>query len=148
MSDLVENPTVFSLETQGKVTQGNMHEGYRLYPETSNEINMEECNVVSYSPSASHKATREIMIIIPGAIVHLIDKQDNVELASGDFILGNVIAVFSRVGDDIQWLLAKDDVAVKLDAFVIFPFVLNIILLSCKWRICNESLILKIIRNQ
>jgi hypothetical protein len=71
-----------------------------------------------------------------------------VELASGDFILGNVVAVFSRVGDDIQWLLAKDDAAIKLDAFVIFPFVLNIILLSCKWRICDESLILKIIRNQ
>jgi spartin len=56
------------------------------------------------------------MIRIPGALVHLIDKQDSVELASGDFILGNVVAVFSRVGDDIQWLLAKDDAAVKLDA--------------------------------
>jgi spartin len=44
------------------------------------------------------------------------------ELASGDFILvrlvqgGNVVAVFARVGDDIQWPLAKDEAVVKLDA--------------------------------
>jgi spartin len=122
MSDLVENPTFFSSETQGKVAQGNKHEGYRLYPETSNEINMEECNVESHSPSAPHEATETILIRIPGALVHLIDKQDSMELASGDFILvrlvqgGNAVAVFARVGDDIQWPLAKDEAAVKLDA--------------------------------
>jgi hypothetical protein len=41
MSDLVENPIVFSSKTQGKVMQGNKYEEYSLYPETSNELNME-----------------------------------------------------------------------------------------------------------
>jgi len=122
MGDLVENPTVFSSETYGKIERHNRHEGYRPYPETPNKINIEECNVESPLPSAPNEATEEILIRIPGALVHLIDKQDSIELASGDFMLvrlvqgGNAVAVFARVGDDIQWPLAKDEAAVKLDA--------------------------------
>ncbi|KAL3613806.1 hypothetical protein CASFOL_041880 [Castilleja foliolosa] len=53
---------------------------------------------------------------------HLIDKQHSVELANGDFSIvqlkqgGNVVAALARIGDQIQWPLAKDEAAVKLDA--------------------------------
>lgn len=88
MSDLVEN----------------------LFPEPS-----------SASPSAPPEAIEEVIIRIPGAILHLIDKHYSVELASGDFTVirlrqGNsIVAVLARVGDEIQWPLAKDEAAVKLD---------------------------------
>ena len=70
--------------------------------------------------------TEDILIRILGALVHLIDKLNSMELASGNFMLmrlvqgGNIVAVFSRVGDDIQWPLAKDEATVKLDAYHYF----------------------------
>ncbi|KAJ6395700.1 hypothetical protein OIU77_020872 [Salix suchowensis] len=63
----------------------------------------------------------EILIKIPGSIVHLIERDRSVELACGDFVIvslkqgDTIVAVFARVGDDIQWPLAKDEAAVKLD---------------------------------
>ncbi|OAY65895.1 Spartin [Ananas comosus] len=71
----------------------------------------------------------ETLLRIPGAILHLIDPHRSVELASGDFSLvrlrqgPNVVAVLARVsgsraggGDDlVQWPLARDEAAVKLD---------------------------------
>ena len=60
-------------------------------------------------------------IKIPGSIIHLIDEQQSIELASGELEIirlrqGNtVVAVLARVGDEIQWPLAKDEAAVKLD---------------------------------
>eukprot|EP00252_Welwitschia_mirabilis_P026470 TRINITY_DN8699_c0_g1_i2.p1 TRINITY_DN8699_c0_g1~~TRINITY_DN8699_c0_g1_i2.p1 ORF type:complete len:387 (-),score=57.10 TRINITY_DN8699_c0_g1_i2:220-1380(-) len=75
----------------------------------------------AYSPSAPCEATEEVLIRIGGAIVHLIDKEQSFELANGDFTLvrllqgDNPVAVFARIGDDIQWPLAKDETAVKLD---------------------------------
>ncbi|GMH25166.1 hypothetical protein Nepgr_027009 [Nepenthes gracilis] len=63
----------------------------------------------------------EILITIPGAIIHLIDKQYSVELACGDFSVillrqgDNAIAVFARVADEVQWPLMKDEAAVKVD---------------------------------
>lgn len=121
-SDPAENPAVFSSEAQENIEQGNRNEGYRMYPEVPNGIHMEGCSVESHSPSAPMEATEDTLIRIPGALVHLIDKHDSMELASGDFMLvrlvqgGNAVAVFARVGDDIQWPLAKDEAAVKLDA--------------------------------
>ncbi|CAI9104737.1 OLC1v1003474C1 [Oldenlandia corymbosa var. corymbosa] len=67
------------------------------------------------------ESSEEVVIKIPGAIVHLIDKKQSVELASGDFTIvklkqgANVVAVLARVGTEIQWPLAKDEAAVKLD---------------------------------
>ncbi|KAL5561186.1 hypothetical protein UlMin_030933 [Ulmus minor] len=67
------------------------------------------------------QSSEEVMIKIPGAIVHLIEKDNSVELACGDLsIVGlrqgdNIVAVLARVGDEIQWPLAKDEAAVKLD---------------------------------
>ncbi|XP_058077967.1 protein EARLY-RESPONSIVE TO DEHYDRATION 7, chloroplastic-like, partial [Magnolia sinica] len=63
----------------------------------------------------------ETLITIPGAIVHLIDKHCSVELASGDLTIlrirqgVNTITVLVCVGNVIQWPLAKDAAAVKLD---------------------------------
>ncbi|KAL3654902.1 hypothetical protein CASFOL_000688 [Castilleja foliolosa] len=71
--------------------------------------------------SASFESSEEVIITIPGSIVHLIDKQHSVELSNGDFSIVqlkqgvNVVAALARIGDQIQWPLAKDEAAVKLD---------------------------------
>lgn len=62
------------------------------------------------------------MLQIPGTIVNLIERENSVELAYGDLSIvtliqgDNVVAVFARIGDEIQWPLAKDEPVVKLDA--------------------------------
>jgi spartin len=67
------------------------------------------------------ESSEEILIKIPGTIVHLIDRQQSIELASCDLVLirllqgDNIVAVLARVGEEIQWPLAKDEPAVKLD---------------------------------
>lgn len=72
-------------------------------------------------PSAPPEVVEEVLIKIAGAIVNLIDKNYSVELASGDLYIvrlsqgNNVVAVLARVADEIQWPLAKDEAAVKLD---------------------------------
>ncbi|KAL7588206.1 hypothetical protein Lser_V15G40200 [Lactuca serriola] len=71
--------------------------------------------------STTFESSEEVVIKIPGSIVHLIDKQQSIQLASGVFEIirlrqgGNVVAALARVGDEIQWPLAKDEAAVKLD---------------------------------
>ncbi|RZS18420.1 hypothetical protein BHM03_00050681 [Ensete ventricosum] len=64
----------------------------------------------------------ETLLRIPGAILHLIDRHRSVELGAGDFSLvrlrqgDNTVAVLARVGDGlVQWPLARDEAAVKLD---------------------------------
>lgn len=72
-------------------------------------------------PSAPPEAIEEVLVKIPGAILNLIDKDYSVELACGDLTIvrlrqdNNVVAVLARVSDEIQWPLAKDEAAVKLD---------------------------------
>ncbi|KAM7265581.1 hypothetical protein ACFE04_003264 [Oxalis oulophora] len=72
-------------------------------------------------PSAPPVATEELLINVPGSILHLIDKSYSVELACGDFSIvriiqdQNVVAVVACVGSDIQWPLTKDGPAVKVD---------------------------------
>lgn len=74
-----------------------------------------------HSPSAPPEAVEEILLNVPGAILHLIDKQYSVELATGDLLLvrlregENNVAVFARVANEIQWPLTKDLASVKLD---------------------------------
>ncbi|XP_010437396.1 PREDICTED: senescence/dehydration-associated protein At4g35985, chloroplastic-like [Camelina sativa] len=76
---------------------------------------------VSDSASAPPLATEEVLLKIHGAILHLIDKSYSVELACGDLeilrlVQGDItVAVFARVGDEIQWPLTKDEPAVKVD---------------------------------
>ncbi|XP_074582119.1 protein EARLY-RESPONSIVE TO DEHYDRATION 7, chloroplastic-like [Curcuma longa] len=64
----------------------------------------------------------ETLIRVPGAILHLIDPHRSIELGAGDFSLvrlrqgDNTLAVLARVGDGlVQWPLARDEAAVKLD---------------------------------
>ncbi|KVI04092.1 protein EARLY-RESPONSIVE TO DEHYDRATION 7, chloroplastic-like [Cynara cardunculus var. scolymus] len=70
---------------------------------------------------AAFESSEEVVVKIPDSIVHLIDKQQSIELASGVFEIirlrqgGNVVAVLARIGTEIQWPLAKDEAAVKLD---------------------------------
>ncbi|RZC66718.1 hypothetical protein C5167_010416 [Papaver somniferum] len=72
-------------------------------------------------PTAPTEPIEEIILTIPGAIAHLIDKKYSVELASGDLSILrlrqgiHVVAVLARIGDEIQWPLGKDEAAVKLD---------------------------------
>ncbi|KAK6946415.1 Senescence/spartin-associated, C-terminal [Dillenia turbinata] len=88
-----------------------------LYPSLDPE------DEVSEYPNLSPMSVpiEELLIKISGSIVHLIDKEQSIELASGDFSIvslrqgENVIAVLARVGEDIQWPLAKDEASVKLD---------------------------------
>lgn len=81
------------------------------------------------SPSAPPVSHEDTLISIPGAILHLIDQQYSVELASGYFSIvkltqgEHVVAVIARVSDEIQWPLIKDEAAVKLDeAHYFFSF--------------------------
>ncbi|KAI4327751.1 hypothetical protein L6164_020177 [Bauhinia variegata] len=98
-----------------------------LYPSIEMEdlvINLfpeQNSNNSPKSPSAPPMATEDVLIKIPGTILHLIDKQYSVELACGDFTIirlrqdSNAVAVYARVADEIQWPLAKDETAVKVD---------------------------------
>ncbi|KAK9065196.1 hypothetical protein SSX86_016579 [Deinandra increscens subsp. villosa] len=84
----------------------------KLFPDSDQSIEQQRISLQS---------SEEVVIKIPHSIVHLIDKQRSIELASGVFEIvrlrqsGNVVAVLARIGDDIQWPLAKDEAAVKLD---------------------------------
>ncbi|KAG9131035.1 hypothetical protein Leryth_006797 [Lithospermum erythrorhizon] len=63
----------------------------------------------------------DTVLTVPGAILHLIDKQYSVELAIGDFVIhsirqgDNTIAVLACVNKEIQWPLSKEVAVVKLD---------------------------------
>ncbi|XP_062176811.1 protein EARLY-RESPONSIVE TO DEHYDRATION 7, chloroplastic-like [Alnus glutinosa] len=71
--------------------------------------------------SSSLQSYEDVLVRVPGVLVHLIEKDRSVELASGELaIVGlrqgdNVVTVLARVGDGVQWPLAKDEAAVKLD---------------------------------
>ncbi|KAK3413786.1 hypothetical protein EUGRSUZ_I02336 [Eucalyptus grandis] len=73
------------------------------------------------SPSAPLDSSEEVLLRVPGAILHLIDKEYSVELGCGDFSLialrqgENAVAVLARVADEAQWPLTKDGAAVKVD---------------------------------
>ncbi|KAL7156440.1 hypothetical protein ABFS83_02G009100 [Erythranthe nasuta] len=89
-----------------------------LFPETEEE---DQTRAMNQGGSSTFESSEEVVITIPGAIVHLIDKKRSIELASGDFSVvqlkqgDNVVAALARVGEEIQWPLAKDEAAVKLD---------------------------------
>ncbi|XP_051133941.1 protein EARLY-RESPONSIVE TO DEHYDRATION 7, chloroplastic-like [Andrographis paniculata] len=70
---------------------------------------------------STFESSEEVIVRISGAIVHLIDKEQSVELAHGELMVvqlkqgDNIVAALVRIGDEIQWPLAKDEAAVKLD---------------------------------
>ncbi|KAJ7967168.1 Senescence/spartin-associated [Quillaja saponaria] len=75
----------------------------------------------SVSPNQYTQSSEEVLVKVTGVIVHLIEKDSSVELASGELTIvalrqgDNIVAVLARIGDAIQWPLAKDEAAVKLD---------------------------------
>ncbi|RDX57777.1 Protein EARLY-RESPONSIVE TO DEHYDRATION 7, chloroplastic, partial [Mucuna pruriens] len=85
-----------------------------MYPSVDTE------NLIREEPNATH-AMENVLVTVPGAILHLIEKDSSVHLASGDLTIASlgegdkVVAVLARVGDQVQWPLAKDVAAVKLD---------------------------------
>jgi hypothetical protein len=66
-------------------------------------------------------ASEEVLVSIPGAMVHLIDDQECPFLSAGEFSVvrvqqqGNGMVAFVRVGEQLRWPLTKDEPAVKLD---------------------------------
>ncbi|CAN0878833.1 Protein EARLY-RESPONSIVE TO DEHYDRATION 7, chloroplastic [Linum grandiflorum] len=97
-----------------------------LYPsvdvsDLAEKLFPEETDAAAADSAAAAPPGEELLIRIPGAIVHLIEKDRSVELACGDLDIvslkqgDTVVAAFCRVGGDIQWPLAKDEAAVKLD---------------------------------
>ncbi|KAH8510544.1 hypothetical protein H0E87_008191 [Populus deltoides] len=86
-----------------------------LFPEDDNN------NDLGSPLGSNSEPHEEVLIKISGSIVHLIERDHSVELACGDFFIvslkqgDTIVAVFARVGDDIQWPLANDEAAVKLD---------------------------------
>ncbi|XP_011001970.1 PREDICTED: uncharacterized protein LOC105109077 [Populus euphratica] len=86
-----------------------------LFPEDDNN------NDLGSPLGSNSESHEEVLIKISGSIVHLIERDHSVELACGDFFIvslkqgDTIVAVFARVGDDIQWPLANDEAAVKLD---------------------------------
>ncbi|OMO58302.1 Senescence/spartin-associated [Corchorus olitorius] len=65
----------------------------------------------------------ELLLQIPGCIVHLMDEGEAMELAKGEFTLVRILdedvplATIVKVGEDLQWPLTKDEPVVKLDSF-------------------------------
>lgn len=92
-----------------------------LYPSIEVSELVEDLFHENTAPSAPQIAAEDILIKIPGAILHLIDQQYSFELAIGDLTIirlrqgNNTVAVYARVGNEIQWPLAKDEAAVKVD---------------------------------
>jgi len=90
------------------------------YNDLVQNLFVEDASAAS-SPSAPPEATEEVLLRIPGAILNLVDKDYSVELACGDFSVirlrqgDKAVAVYARVADEIQWPLAKDETAVKVD---------------------------------
>ncbi|KAF2578846.1 hypothetical protein F2Q68_00003293 [Brassica cretica] len=65
----------------------------------------------------------EVLLKIPGCIVHLVNASEPLELASGEFKLVKVsandyvtLAMLVRVGLDLQWPVVKEEPMVKVNA--------------------------------
>lgn len=98
------------------------HSSSSMYPTVDMKDTAEKLFPDEAEPPVAHQEPYErVLVTVKGAIVNLIEREKSVELASGDLSIvslyqgDNVVAVFARIGDEIQWPLAKDEVAVKLD---------------------------------
>ncbi|RHN61489.1 putative senescence/spartin-associated [Medicago truncatula] len=87
-----------------------------MYPSiTTNNLSSE------YQNTTQTQASEHVLVTVPNVILHLIEKDSSVHLASGDLTIVSlkeeekVVAVLARIGDQIQWPLAKDVSTVKLD---------------------------------
>ncbi|MCO5562993.1 hypothetical protein L7F22_016629 [Adiantum nelumboides] len=110
--------------------EGSSNDGNKKKEEdaiTGKRAEMEEVeggnSVIVGDGQGSSQGSEETLLKIPGAIVHLVDGEESAHLATGVFSLlrlaaqdGKGIAVFAKVGDDLQWPLTKDVPTAKLDA--------------------------------
>ncbi|XP_014519725.1 protein EARLY-RESPONSIVE TO DEHYDRATION 7, chloroplastic-like [Vigna radiata var. radiata] len=85
-----------------------------IYPTVETE------NLIAEEPNTT-QAMENVLVTIPGAILHLTGKDSSMHLASGDLTITNlgegnkVVVVLAHVRDEVQWSLAKDVAVVKLD---------------------------------
>ncbi|KAG8368099.1 hypothetical protein BUALT_Bualt15G0010000 [Buddleja alternifolia] len=113
-SPFISNPTSSSSSLYPSIEMKDLAEN--LFPDTE-----EEADSKHLGRNASFESSEEVIITVPGALVHLIDREQSIEIATGEFSIvqlkqgDNVVAALARVGDEIQWPLAKDESAVKLD---------------------------------
>uniref|UniRef100_A0A1J3I048 Spartin n=2 Tax=Noccaea caerulescens TaxID=107243 RepID=A0A1J3I048_NOCCA len=117
-------PSPSSSSSSSSSTTNNLYPSLHVNDLVSNIIpdkSNTPTTTASDSASAPPVAKEEVILTIPGAILHLIDKSYSVELAVGDLqilrlVQGEItVAVFARVADEIQWPLTKDEPAVKID---------------------------------
>ncbi|KAJ1689189.1 hypothetical protein LUZ63_013344 [Rhynchospora breviuscula] len=63
----------------------------------------------------------EVLLKMPGAVLHLIDRQRSVDLGLGEFSIvrikqrENTVAVLARLGEAVLWPLTPDVASVKID---------------------------------
>lgn len=92
-----------------------------LFPSDTRNQTTTASNFTAPSAPPQFASHEETLISVPGAIVHLIDNLYSVELACGVFSIvrlwqsDDIVAVFARVADDVQWPLMKHEAAVKVD---------------------------------
>ncbi|KAL9261247.1 Senescence/dehydration-associated protein, chloroplastic-like protein [Drosera capensis] len=73
------------------------------------------------SPETTPSSSEQVLITLPSTTVHLIDSTRSVPLASGTLEIirliqnNTIVAVLARIGDQIQWPIAKDEPVVRLD---------------------------------
>ncbi|WJX89158.1 hypothetical protein P8452_71175 [Trifolium repens] len=78
-------------------------------------------SITTNNPPNTPQPHEHVLVTVPNVILHLIQKDSSVHLASGDLTISSlkeeekVIAVLARIGDQIQWPLAKDVSTLKLD---------------------------------
>ncbi|CAJ2635801.1 unnamed protein product [Trifolium pratense] len=126
-SPFISNPNPTSSSLYPKIEVDDLFED--LFPDNTSPsappiadlVEDEDLFPENTSPSAPPIAAEDILIKVPGAILHLIDQQYSFELAIGDLTIirlrqgHNTLAIYARVADEIQWPLAKDEAAVKVD---------------------------------
>ncbi|PWA53967.1 Senescence/spartin-associated [Artemisia annua] len=104
----------------------NQKSSSNMYPSISTKDLAEKLFPDNQIATTDFTSSQETILKIPNSIVHLIDIDQSIELANGTFEItclkqsGNVVAVLARVGDELQWPLAKDEAVVKLDEFHYF----------------------------
>ncbi|KAM5550052.1 protein EARLY-RESPONSIVE TO DEHYDRATION 7, chloroplastic-like [Rosa sericea] len=109
------------IETNPEAKPPSSSSSSSMYPSADVTHLAEDLFPETDAGSENAQSSEEILVKIPGAIVHLIEKDYSIELACGELTIvglrqgGNVVAVLARVNDEIQWPLAKDEAAVKLD---------------------------------
>nr|GEW24331.1 putative reverse transcriptase domain-containing protein [Tanacetum cinerariifolium] len=123
-----QNQKSSSLYTQINESNPYSNSSSNMYPSISTKDLAEKLfpDNATENQTKDFTSSQETILKIPNSIVHLIDKDQSIELASGTFEItclkqsGNVVAVLARVGDELQWPLAKDEPVVKLDEFHYF----------------------------